>query len=407
MHQNITIILVSLFFLVACNTQNTPNSITETVTVPQLLDRSIDLRQDIEWDNVQRTYVKNRNKWSNNPTDGEAGLKLVAVFINEARITGEHGHYYPAALEVLNTLLNQKDINQDVQFRALSHKAGVLLSLHQFHEALEVGNQAVKLNPYNAHIHGVLVDAYVELGQYDLAVKTADKMVSLRPDLRSYARVSYLREIHGDVDGAIAAMQQAVIAGFPGLEQTAWARLTLGDLFQTYGYLKEARQQYETALNERPNYPFAIAALAQLDVKQEKYEEAETKLNQAIEIIPEVGFYQQLAELYKLTDQTNPYKHILESIFPMLEDDVANGHQMNMEYAQLYLDLFEDYDKALAYAMIEYRSRPNNIDVNRLLATIYSEMGDLVKMEEHLTLATSTNSRHPDLAELKAQLAVK
>ena len=151
------------------------------------------------------------------PTAEEPKIKLAEVFINEARITGEHGHYYPAALQMLNSILDKPSENDDITFRALSHKAGVLLSLHQFAEALEVGQKAVTLNPYNAHIHGVLVDAYVELGEYEAAVKMADKMVSIRPDLRSYARVSYLREIHGDVDGAIAAMKLAVSAGYPGL----------------------------------------------------------------------------------------------------------------------------------------------------------------------------------------------
>lgn len=52
--------------------------------------------------------------------------------------------------------------------------------------------------------------------------------MSIRPDLRSYSRISYLREIYGDLDGAIEAMKLAVTAGYPGYEQTAWARLTLG-----------------------------------------------------------------------------------------------------------------------------------------------------------------------------------
>ena len=50
----------------------------------------------------------------------------------------------------------------------------------------------------------------------------ADKMVSIRPDLRSYSRISYLREIHGDMPGAIEAMKMAIQAGYPGYEDRAW-----------------------------------------------------------------------------------------------------------------------------------------------------------------------------------------
>ncbi len=43
-----------------------------------------------------------------------------------------------------------------------------------------------------------------------------NRMVSIRPDIRSYSRISYLREIHGDIPGAIEAMELAVEAGAPG-----------------------------------------------------------------------------------------------------------------------------------------------------------------------------------------------
>ena len=103
-----------------------------------------------------------------------------------------------------------------------------------------------------------MVDANVELGNYDKAIEYADKMVAIRPDLRSYSRVSYLREIHGLVDESIAALKMAVAAGYPGMEQTEWARLTLGHLYERYGAQDSAMIQYATALAERPNYPLSI-----------------------------------------------------------------------------------------------------------------------------------------------------
>lgn len=95
----------------------------------------------------------------------------------------------------------------------------------------------------------MLVDANVELGNYARSVEMADKMVSIRPDIRSYSRISYLREIHGQVPGAIEAMKLAVSAGYPGMEQTEWARLTLGRLYQRYGMPDSAMYQFQMALN--------------------------------------------------------------------------------------------------------------------------------------------------------------
>src|SRR6185295_1404171 len=98
------------------------------------------------------------------------------------------------------------------------------------------------------------IDANVELGHYDEAVKNSDKMVSTRPDIRSYSRISYLREIYGDYPGAIEAMKLAVQAGYPGDESTEWARVHLGQLYENTGDLQNAEMQYQLALQERTGY---------------------------------------------------------------------------------------------------------------------------------------------------------
>ncbi len=65
------------------------------------------------------------------------------------------------------------------------------------------------LNPYDADAYGVIGDALVELGRYDEAFEAFQTMVDTKPELASYARVSYARELLGDVVGAIDAMRQA------------------------------------------------------------------------------------------------------------------------------------------------------------------------------------------------------
>ena len=252
-----------------------------------------------------------------------------------------------------------------------------------------------------------MADAYVELGNYEKAIETADQMISIRPDLRSYSRVSYLREIHGDVPGSIEAMKLAVSAGFPGQEGTCWARMTLGELYENYGEADQAREQYQLALAERPNYPFAIAALAKLDMAEGKLAEAEEQLDQAIAIIPEVGFYIDLAELYKMTGREEELAQTQEEILVMLQDDVDSGHLMDMEYAALYLELYEEPAKALPYAQREYEKRPENIDVNRMMARIHYALGQSKEAQQYAEKAATTNSMHPDLMALNEWLASK
>jgi len=397
----ITLLLLALFTWSCQSESNSQQaSSTQDIDLPKLLDRHADLRQGTEWDQIQRLYVTQQQALRKDPQDAEAYLKLSQIFINETRITGELGHYYPAALEVIKTGLAQPLVSPDLRFQMLSTRASVELSQHDFPNALATAEEAVKLNPYNAQIYGALVDANVELGNYTEAVAMADKMVSIRPDLRSYSRVSYLREIYGDVDGAIDALKMAVAAGFPGQEATCWARLTLGGLYETYDYPAKAKEQYELALAEREDYPFAMAKLATLKTEEGDLKGAEEELLAAAAIIPEVSFYTDLASIYKQQGDQEKLKETLAEIQLMLQDDVDSGHRMDLEYAFIYLELYESPEQALAYAQQEYERRPDNIDVNRLLARIYSAMGNQSLADQHLVKASVTNSKHPELIAL-------
>lgn len=392
--------------LIACQPQEKTEALADLLSaVPSLLDRPADLRYEKEWEQVQRNYVRYRDELVKHPEKVKPRLKLAEIYTHEARVTGEHGHYYPAALQVLDEALTRSQQNPDEQFQALAMKAGVLLSLHQFAEALAAGQQAVAMNPYNAQIYGVLVDAYVELGQYDQAVAMADKMISIRPDLRSYARISYLRELHGDVEGAIEAMELAVDAGYPGYEQTAWARLTLGDLYKQYGQLEKAALNYQRILVDRPDYPFAIAALGEIDEQKGDLAEAEEKYLQAAKIIPEFSFYEKLAAIYLKQGRGEEFQETISELKAMLADDQQAGHVMDLELAHLHAELLADYDTALDYAQKVYERRPDNIDINQTLAYIYHKQNKPALAASHLRRAARTNSQHPELLALQQSLA--
>lgn len=397
-----------LFLFASCQNdkQKTNTEVSSIkIEIPELLQRGDNLMKGEEWDLVQNQYAKALKDLRSDENTNEAYLKLAEVYMTEARITGEHGHYYPAAIDILNKVVKTELEPTDIRFRALSHLASVQLSQHDFSNALGTAKEAISINAYNAQIYGALTDAYVELGEYDNAVKTADKMISIKPDLRSYSRVSYLREIHGDVDGSLQAMGMAADAGYPGYEQTAWTRLTLGNLLKTYGRNEEAEAQYKYAMQQRPNYPFAIAELADLEIKKGNNKKAEELLQKACGIIPEFGFYVQLAELYKNTNRTEESNKLMDEIWVMLEDDVNSGHNMNLEYADLHLNMTGDYDKALEYARIEQAKRPKNIDVNRMLAKIYVKKGDFENARTYMEAASITGSKHPDLVKLRGVIA--
>jgi len=141
------------------------------------------------------------------------------------------------------------------------------------------------------------------MGNYKAAIENADKMVSIRPDMRSYSRISYLREIHGDYPGAIDAMKMAVDAGPPGDESTEWTRVQLGHLYENTGDLKSAEMSYLISLQYRPGYAYAIAGRARIAVAAGDYNKAIAYYQQADSLVNDYSFKDQLAELYSLTGQ--------------------------------------------------------------------------------------------------------
>lgn len=374
--------------------------------VPELLPRNKKIGSPEEQAKVFETYHMLKKSINQDPTNYRRRLQLAQLFMLEARATGEHGHYYPAALNVLDAILAEKP-EADVIFGAKSLKASVMLSLHEFKQAKRLAKEAIAINGYNALIYGSLVDAEVELGNYESAIAMADKMVSIRPDIRSYSRVSYLREIHGDMDGAIEAMKMAVKAGYPGFEETAWASLILGELLEKEGKMDAAKEVFEGILVERENYPFAIDALARIAMKRKDYDQAEILLKKACAIIPEVGFYERLAALYLETGRGKEGEKLKVDILEMLADDEAKGHKMGMEYARVYMELFGDYKKALEYAQKEYEYRPKNKDVNQLLAAIYLKLEDYSAASTYLNSASKTASTDPELVTMQALMSYR
>lgn len=385
---------------IACNKNDQKQQ--ANTDIPKLLQRSEAVMQGKEWDQVQSFYAENVNRLRQNPNDQDALLHLSELFIQEARVTGESTHYYSAALKALDKVLESKTENKDFEFRALANKASVLLSLHQFQMAYELGKQAVAINPYNAQTYGILVDAQVELGKYKEAVETADKMVSIRPDLRSYSRVSYLRQIHGDNKGAIEAMNLATEAGYPGAENTEWARVTLGDLLLSVGALEQAKQVYQTALTNRPEYPYAEIGLAKVEKAKGNFDTSIKHTETAIRIMSLPAFVDMLSDLYELKGDTKKAVEIRKDVVDLLEaaeeeanKDLLAKHNGARELAMAYLKN-DQLDKALDFALTDLKMRPENIDANELVAWIYFLKKDYGNAKSHADKMLITNTKNPN-----------
>jgi tetratricopeptide (TPR) repeat protein len=390
----ILIILVAQF---SCTkTQKSDNSTAQNgssnLEIPALFERTGDLAKASEWQKTREKVDELKKKLAKDPNDIKVRLQIATIYLSEARITGEHPYYYPAVLKILDGVLYLNPNN----FEATTFKSSVKMSQHQFAEARDLAETARKINPDNAYVYGVLVDANVELGYYKEAIAMSDKMQALKPSLESYSRASYLREIYGDFKGSISAMKLAVEAGMPGSEPFCWSKKTLGHLYESTGQLNEAQKQYDDILFVRPSYAFAYGGKARILKANKQYDKALEVLNKAVKIMPEFSFHEEMAEIYDLQGNHEKALDKYEEVAQMLDLDAKSGHVVDLELCKLYTKAGK-MDLALKHGLIEYKKRPRNIDVNHAMAVVAFKTNDFKKAKEYISVAMSTGSQDPEL----------
>ncbi len=364
----------------------------------QLLPRKGVAANSADWKIVQEKVAGFLAAIKSNPTDTKSSLQLAALYIQEARETGNYMYYDKAAMKYVNNVLkiSPKDFN------ALVFKSLIFMSQHHFQDGLNAAYEAQSVNPYNAYVYGLLVDGHVEMGHYDSAVIYSDKMVSIRPDLTSYSRVSYLREIYGNYEGAIDAMKMAVEAGGRGDEHTEWTRVQLAHLYEKTGDFKTAEGLYSMSLSLRPDYPYALAGMARVAKASKDYKKAIELLEKADALTMDNSMKEDLVELYKLTGNKKAGETVkylvkyLSNDANQANDDELVGHYTDRELAYAYLQ-DNDNENALKHALLEYNRRPLNIDANETLAWVYFQKGDYNKATQYIKTALKTNSKNPVL----------
>jgi tetratricopeptide (TPR) repeat protein len=382
---------------------------------PSMKEKAISVSASSEWLNSKKAIDGLLDKIRRNPNDNKAKLQLAMAYIQESRVTGDHAYYDEASLKLLNEVLEKDPKNYD----ALCGKTTVLLSQHHFTEGLASAQNLVAQYPDAAFGYGLLVDANVELGNYKEAIKFADKLMSIRPDLRSYSRVSYLREIHGDYEGAKEAMNLAVKSGSIGLEQTEWCRVQLGKLYEITGDLDNATKHYQMAVAARENYPFAQAGLARIARMTGKNTEGISLLEKANEGIIEPSFYDDLSDAYFVQNQRAKSSEAANTLIKMLggnHSDTTNhnpdkaipqhGHYADKELAEAYLKI-DDLEHALLHANLEYARRPENIDINEVMAWVQYKSGAFEKAVPYIEKALRTGSQKPELLWKAGQIFLK
>jgi len=356
----------------------------DLVDLPAALERALDTRTDGE-----KAIAAAQTHLADRPDDPKAMAALASAFLARVRETYDPTLYARAG-ELVDRATALAPRDADVAVVA----GNLALSRHDFAAALRWGEIAQSAAPARPAVYGVLTDAYVELGRYDEAVAAAQRMVDLRPDLPSYSRVSYLRELHGDLDGAIDAMRRAIQAGAPRSEGTAWSLVQLGNLYLAKNDVVAAEHAYADAASRVDGYVFAIAGQARVRAARGELAGAAVLDETALQRLPVPDFVIALADLHaRLGDATHTAQDA-ELVSAMEQLLKANGVRTDVDLALFDADHDLRLAGALAAARAEYTVRPS-ITVAMTLAWTEYKNGDLAQAAAHAREALRLGWRDP------------
>ena len=347
----------------------------------------------LPWSANERAIPKLQEKLKGEPANAEWNSALGHAYLQKARETGDPA-YYPKSEELFRRALASKPDYVE----ALVGQASLAMSRHEFARAREMAERSLKLNPDVVAAYGVLTDAQVELGEYDAAIKTLGTMVRMKPNLSSYSRISYLRELTGDVDGAIQAMHMAVDSGSPDGENTAWCMVQLGNLYMISHRPTDADLQFRMALTRFPNYVHALAGLARVAVSRKDFDNAVVFYEKAIAAVPLPEFLIGLGEAYvalgKLPEARKQFDLVrdIQSIYK------ANGVNMDLEMVLFAVDHGGNQKEAVETARQEW-SRRKSIKVADAYAWALYRSGRVSEAREMMKQALRLGTRDPLLLQ--------
>jgi tetratricopeptide (TPR) repeat protein len=321
------------------------------------------------------------------PRDEQSLLLLGIAYQQRARETGD-ANYYPRSAEAL-TRSRRLDPKSAL---ALTGLAALAASRHRFEDARELAQRARRLAPESAGPLGVLGDALVELGRYREAFAAFDRMVTLRPSLASYSRVSYARELLGDPKGAIGAMRLAAEAGAGTVEPLAWTLVQLGNLYFDNGRLRAASRAYREALAHLPGFVHAEAALGRVAAARGRYAEAIARYKRAVEVLPLPQYEGALGDVLHAAGRLREADEALGAVEAIQRVLAANGVRTELETALFDLDHGRDPADALARARRAYSER-KSIEADDVLGWALYRNGHCAEALGHSTRSLRLGTR--------------
>ncbi|WP_405815274.1 hypothetical protein OG241_12215 [Streptomyces sp. NBC_01390] len=228
------------------------------------------------------------------PKDYGSWATLGLAYVEQARTKGDPSRY-PQAQQALARSLELMPDNDP----ALAGRAALAAARHDFPGALKYSDQALAQNPYSERALSTRIDALVELGRYDEALKATDEADAKRPGVPVFTRYAYVRELRGEVTVARRVLEQA-LASATSRGDIAYVSTALGQLAWNQGQYKSALEFYARALAADDAYLPALEGRSRAQFADGDRAGAIKGMEDVVSRYPLPGPLVELGELYEV-----------------------------------------------------------------------------------------------------------
>lgn len=310
--------------------------------------------QSIPVSSAQQKITQAQVQVDRNPKRYQAYNQLAMALARRARETSDVSFYTKADAALAKSFeISPGNLEgQKVQ-------AWILLGKHEFAKAGGLAKQLNEKWPDDVLIYGYLVDANVELGNYPAAEEAAQWMLDIRPgNVPGLTRAAYLRELFGDVDGAIELMDMAYRQTAPNeFEDRAWILTQIAHLRFSHGNVDRADQVLQQALALFPNYHYALANLAKVRSAQGRFAEAADFLRQRYQNAAHAENAYDLASELERAGRHEEARALFAEFEAKAKKEQELPDNANRELIFYYADHANRPDEALRIAAREYALR--------------------------------------------------
>ncbi len=237
------------------------------------------------------------------------------------------------------------------------------IGLHRFEAARARAQLATDLRPDDHIALAALVDANIEMGDYEEAERQLDKLLALRPGLEAYSRLSYLRQLTGDPAGAVEAMFLARSAAAGLAYETSRVESFLGEVFLAQGDLASAAEHFQQAHAGDPTKPGGRTGQGQVLIRQGDVEAARSVADAVLRDHPgDTGALMLLAEASRRLGDDRAADEAANAVTSAALGEHAAGFGVDPS-VPLFASSWGSADDGLRLAEILYEERPANAKV--------------------------------------------